>query len=125
MHNALSTAMRLQVTIPAAAYGPSAAVPDAIGLSYRLIGIVLSLGFCSGSGEGDHNMVGAEAIWGVHDSQFAATLKLAMCALQALTKFGGSAATMMLTWMMLVRGHKGFGREQEGGGGKCPWWWCQ
>jgi hypothetical protein len=35
--------------------------------------------------------------------------------LGAVAKFGSATATVLLAWVLLVRGPKGFGREQEGG----------
>ncbi len=33
-----------------------------------------------------------------------------------MAEFGAPTVTIVLTWVLLVRGRKGFGREQEGGG---------
>jgi hypothetical protein len=38
--------------------------------------------------------------------------------LDAVAKFGAPTVTIALAWVLSVRGHKGFGREQEGGGEK-------
>jgi hypothetical protein len=46
----------------------------AMGPSYGPIGIVLLLGFCGGSEEGNQNMECVEAIWRVENSQFAALM---------------------------------------------------
>jgi hypothetical protein len=43
--------------------------------------------------------------------------------LGAVAHFGDAAATVMLPWMLSVRGHKGKSWEGEGGGGcRAPWW---
>ena len=54
----------------------------------------------------------------VDEGQFAASLILATCMLQALAEFGGSDTTVKLSWVLLVRDCKCFGPEQEGGGRK-------
>jgi hypothetical protein len=41
--------------------------------------------------------------------------------LGAVAEFGNSSPAVLLPWMLLVRGRKGIGREQEGGEKKCPW----
>ena len=40
--------------------------------------------------------------------------------LVAVTEFEDSATTVVLSWVLSVRGHKGFGRER-GGEKKCPY----
>jgi len=40
--------------------------------------------------------------------------------LDAVAKFGAPDITIALSWVLSVRGRKGFGREQEGGEEKCP-----
>ena len=57
---------------------------------------------------------------GVDNSRFAALLIFAMCAFRALAKFGHSAAAVMLSWVLSVRGARGLGREREGGEKKWP-----
>ncbi len=38
-----------------------------------------------------------------------------------MAEFVNAAATLLLAWVLLMRGHKGFGRELEGGeGGSIP-----
>jgi len=44
--------------------------------------------------------------------------------LDAVAAFGAPTVTIALSWVLLVRGRKGFGREQEGGEKKCPQCWC-
>ncbi len=38
--------------------------------------------------------------------------------LYAVAEFGAPTITIVLTWVLLVRGRKDFGREREGGGEK-------
>ena len=55
---------------------------------------------------------------GVDNSQFAALPTFAMCVFRVLAKFGHSATTVTLSWVLLVRGCKGFWLRTRGGGEK-------
>jgi hypothetical protein len=52
-------------------------------------------------------------------------LLLRWAPLDAVAEFGAPTVTIALAWVLLVRGHKGFGREREGGEKKCPQCWCR
>jgi hypothetical protein len=55
---------------------------------------------------------------GVNNSQFAALQIFTTCAFGVLAEFGHSAATVTLSWVLLVRGCKGFWLRMRGGGEK-------
>ena len=61
-------------------------------------------------------MGGAEAIWGGSTTVYFLRRWALLDAV--LAEFGAPTVTIALTWVFSVRGRKGFGREQEGGGEK-------
>jgi len=45
--------------------------------------------------------------------------------LDTVAEFGAPTVTIVLAWVLSVRGHKGFGWEREGREKKCPQCWCR
>ena len=60
-------------------------------------------------------MGGVEAIWG---GSTTVVLLRGWEPLDTVAEFGAPTVTIVLAWVLSVRGHKGFGREGEGGGEK-------
>ena len=63
-------------------------------------------------------MGGVEAIWGGLSET---DLQCRWAPLVAVAESGALSTRSALTWVLLARGCKGFGWEQEGGEKKCPY----
>ena len=123
MHGASTTTMRLQVTIPAATYGPSAAVPMQMVCPIDLLASSCCSVFVAVVGKAIKIWAARRQFGGVDNSRFAALPIFTTCAFRVLAEFGYSAAALDISSVLLVRGTLGFGCKREGGAKKCPWWW--
>ena len=74
--------------------------------------------FAAAVGEAIEIWAAQRQFGGVHNSQFAASPMFATCTFCVLAKFGRSAAAVMLSRVLSVRGCKGFWSRTRGGGEK-------